>query len=328
MADIQFVNTYMGGKKQPSISAIRFLAMCSIIACHFCQYYGSEWAWWLNVGVQVFFIISGFLYGNKTIEEPIGWIVKQFKKILVPYYIFLFFAIIGYVLVAPDSISIKNIFGAVLTVGSIRGISHLWFVSYILFCYLITPYLGALRNYLQGKSLWTSLVILFSVFGILAIVNVYTSEHFRSGMVDCYIIGYYTMMLKERWGDKVIPSCFFISVIPCLLTNAIYCYMHYTKGLAMDGFFVHITDYSHLFLGYAITMFLMFAFKNISGNVVFRFSDKFSYEIYLVHQLFILSPFTLLTSSGCQVINIVVTVITILISGVILRFVNNYIQSR
>ena len=56
----------VGGGKELSVSMIRLLAMLSIIACHFCQYYNSEWAWWLNVGVQVFFIISsGYLYGNK-----------------------------------------------------------------------------------------------------------------------------------------------------------------------------------------------------------------------------------------------------------------------
>ena len=86
------------GGKNSTISMIRLLAMLSIIACHFCQYYNSEWAWWLNVGVQVFFIISGYLYGSKSIDEPILWLKKRFVKILTPYYIFLTLAIIGYIM--------------------------------------------------------------------------------------------------------------------------------------------------------------------------------------------------------------------------------------
>ena len=66
--------TSTGGGKNLTISMIRLLAMLSIIACHFCQYYNNEWAWWLNVGVQVFFIISGYLYGNKSVSSPGPWL--------------------------------------------------------------------------------------------------------------------------------------------------------------------------------------------------------------------------------------------------------------
>ena len=37
--------TKSGGVRiHPYISGIRLIAMCFIIASHFCQYYGSEWA--------------------------------------------------------------------------------------------------------------------------------------------------------------------------------------------------------------------------------------------------------------------------------------------
>lgn len=302
--------------------------MCSIIACHFCQYYGSEWAWWLNVGVQVFFIISGFLYGTKQISEPIGWLKKQFKKILIPYYIFLAFAIVGYILVSPEALSIKNLCGAVLTIGQIKGISHLWFVSYILFCYLITPYLGALRDYLKDKSFWKTLSALITVFSVINIIDIVTSEHFRPGMIDCYILGFYIAVFKERWGDKTILLCFLLSLIPTIASNTIYCYLHYTKGMDMTGNLVHITDFSHLFLGLSVTTLLMMILKDVKQNNVIQFSDKYSYEIYLVHQLFILSPLTLLTLSGFQVVNIFTTLITILITGVTLQYINLIIKCR
>ena len=59
--------------------------MVLIIACHFLQYYGNELAWWLNVGMQIFFVVSGFLYGNKNINDPIQFIKQRLKKILIPY---------------------------------------------------------------------------------------------------------------------------------------------------------------------------------------------------------------------------------------------------
>lgn len=54
-----------------AISYIRLLSMVLIISCHFMQYFEMELAWWLNVGVQIFFTMSGFLYGKKEIDRPI-----------------------------------------------------------------------------------------------------------------------------------------------------------------------------------------------------------------------------------------------------------------
>lgn len=329
MTDIQNVKTYIGGgKKHASISAIRFIAMCSIIACHFCQYYGSEWAWWLNVGVQVFFIISGFLYGTKAIEEPIGWLKKQFKKILIPYYIFLIFAVVGYILVAPDKIGVKNIVAAVFTVGQIKGIGHLWFVSNILFCYLITPYLAALRDYLLQKNLFRTILVATLILGVYSLIGIITNDYFRPGRIDCYILGYFTATLCERYGHKKILWCFWLSLIPCTLSNVVYCYLHYTKGLAMDGMLAHITDFSHMFLGYSLSMLMMILLRNIKQSKVLQFSDKYSYEIYLVHQLFILSPLTLLVITDNNVLNIGITTVVILATGILLKKMNISLHAK
>lgn len=63
----------MESKRLVAISAVRLIAMVMIIACHILQYYKLELAWWLNVGVQIFLIISGFLSGIKTINDPIDF---------------------------------------------------------------------------------------------------------------------------------------------------------------------------------------------------------------------------------------------------------------
>lgn len=94
--------------KLASISYIRLIAMFFIIICHFLQYYDNELAWWFNVGVQIFFIISGFLCGGKEINDPIAFIVRQFKKILIPYYTFLIPVSIVYMFFARKSITITS----------------------------------------------------------------------------------------------------------------------------------------------------------------------------------------------------------------------------
>lgn len=317
-----------GGGKTPSISMIRLLAMLSIIACHFCQYYDSEWAWWLNVGVQVFFIISGYLYGSRSVNTPVPWLKKRLVKILTPYYIFLTLAIIGYLIVSPERLKFANIISAYFVVGKIKGISHLWFVSYILFCYIITPYLVAIRDYLSSKNLLFAIGSIVVIVGVYSIIEILINGYFRPGMVSCYILGYFTAVFVNRLGGKTIHICFWMSLIPTAISNYIYCYLHYIQGLEMKGLLTHITDYSHAFLDYSITMLLMIVFKKIKESRMLEYSDKYSYEIYLVHQLFILSPLTLLSFSQSRIINITITLVAIFISGVMLNYMNKAVQSR
>lgn len=137
----------------------------------FFQYFNDELAWWINVGVQIFFVISVFLDGSKDMDDPVDFIKKQFQKILIPYYTFLIPVSVIYILFARDSFSVISWVKAIFCVGTIDGIEHLWFVGYILVCYLITPYLYWLREKTKACSeLKTSILYLSLVaVGIAAL---------------------------------------------------------------------------------------------------------------------------------------------------------------
>lgn len=66
---------------------------------------------------------------------------------------------------------------------------------------------------------------------------------------------------------------------------------------------------------------MMIVFRNVNRFSLLDFSDKYSYDIYIVHQLLILSPFTLLTVTDSISLNILITAVTIIISGWILYIV-------
>lgn len=75
------------------------------ITCHVLQYYDNVFFRLFNVGVQVFLIISGYLYGIKKIESVPTFLFKQVKKIIVPYWTFLIVAVALYWILSPDYIS-------------------------------------------------------------------------------------------------------------------------------------------------------------------------------------------------------------------------------
>ena len=56
-------------KKDAAISLIRLLSLLAIIICHILQGLNLEAAFWLNIGVQVFLFMSGYLYGQKKYRQ-------------------------------------------------------------------------------------------------------------------------------------------------------------------------------------------------------------------------------------------------------------------
>lgn len=79
MSESGIVKIGEGGKNN-AISFIRMIAMEMIIICHIMQYYDFVLAWWFNVGVQIFLCISGFLYGQKAIENIARFYNQRIKR--------------------------------------------------------------------------------------------------------------------------------------------------------------------------------------------------------------------------------------------------------
>lgn len=68
-----------------SISLLRIVAMFMIVGCHIASFLNNNIiAMILNVGVEIFLIISGYLYSNKVIINNKKFIVKRSKKIIKP----------------------------------------------------------------------------------------------------------------------------------------------------------------------------------------------------------------------------------------------------
>lgn len=184
-------------EKNYSISLLRMLAVISIIFCYSFEYSSSIFinkGWilksignYLANGVQVFLIISGYLYGNKQnnvnrpeenlfldSESKIRFLIKNSLKILKDYWIYCILVIFSvYYFKEPLVLTKRKIIEVLITSDTISGVHHLWFIPYILFCYFLTPYLYDIKEYLKNKSkksfikgilLLLFIVIIFSEF--------------------------------------------------------------------------------------------------------------------------------------------------------------------
>ena len=123
-----------------AISVIRVLAMSLIVACHIAQAYEYQTAFLLNVGVQIFFLTSGFLYGKIEIARPIEFYTKRLTRIYMPYALVVATVLITQSLLGmwqfnflDVAIYALNLQGFVFIL--FVGLNYVWFLSVLMLCY-------------------------------------------------------------------------------------------------------------------------------------------------------------------------------------------------
>lgn len=311
---------YVKEIKNYSISLIRLMSMTFIIICHFMQYYDCELAWWFNVGVQVFLCMSGFLYGNKKIEEPIDFIVKNFKKILIPYFCFLISISILYFKFSRENISFSILLGATLGSKTIKGLEHLWFIAYILFCYIITPYLNKITDRMRNLKITNCIFSLLLILILGQLLSNHYSSFFLFSRISCYIIGYFLAFILKNYGMKALKKVYLVLALFCILLNGLKIYAKYIAYIPLNPY---INSYAHVLLGVIIFLTIFIFIKKVKANVILKFSDKYSYCIYIVHQLFILSPFKLMEVTNNIYINWIIVAMSILVSSLVLKYISD-----
>lgn len=82
-------NASITQQKNCSITVLRVVSMLMIVICHIYKYYdflpGSSFmGQFFNVGVQIFLIISGFLYGGKIVQSFKSFFWNRIKRVYFP----------------------------------------------------------------------------------------------------------------------------------------------------------------------------------------------------------------------------------------------------
>lgn len=191
-------------RESEAIRILRVFSMFSIVLCHILQPLGSRYGDVFNVGVEVFFLISGYLYGHKIIADTKNFYISRIKKIYIPFVVFLIFVLPFYYVIGDFSWykTLKYLF-CLQGIGSYySGLGHLWFITFILLCYLITPFLQYLRKYSTSIILVMLIVYVYIIGYGLAMGFQKQSEfgmiiHYYDSL-SLYIFGYFIASLKEN----------------------------------------------------------------------------------------------------------------------------------
>lgn len=201
----------MEEQKQYGLSMVRLIAMISIISCHIMQYFGNISCYYLNVGVWFFLFISGFLYGKKDISDVMVFYKKRLVRILIPYYIILG-VIILVNLLQGENITAKDVISSILCLQwygkTVPNCGHLWYISCILFCYLITPILQWICEKNENKSLLKKCMLL--VLTVLMLQVIYSLGGMKQATTSIfpYILGCFVSFNKITLNSRGGQHCY------------------------------------------------------------------------------------------------------------------------
>lgn len=282
-----------------AISFLRISAMILILSCHYLQAYNNKWAWLLNIGVQMFLCISGYLYGTKEILNWKDWFFNRLKKLYIPFAIFLIFTIP--ILSRTESITLKQIvvyiFNLQGLLGNIPGITHLWFMTAIMVCYIITPILQKLKSH---SSVCFLLLVITAIleYGIFQIRLGNFSWFFLYSA--CY---FYPNMKKNSqigiWIISIVITAYMSIFI--IDWETILQYNNWINRLFHDilGLTIILTGIR-----------LSFILKMTTIPKVLSIIDKHSFPIYITHHVFLLGPIAIIHARWGAYITLIITILT------------------
>lgn len=292
-----------------AIVIIRATAMFSIILCHLFQAYQNYLTCFFNVGVQVFLIMSGYLYGKKEITNWIVWYKKRYLKLYIPYVIVVVSVFTMLFIFTTERIKWYQLLAYLTNIDGIRqifdipelkvsGMRHLWFMTAIMFAYFSTPILQRLKQY-STQSLIIMLTLVVPSYYVLPPRILWGLEWFW-----LYAFGYFFANLSIR-NKKWIICLFFLGYMIIVFR---------IREITDIALWTRIGRCHHCALG--ILLFTLgITYIKTSRTCptkmmrVFRWFNRYSYEIYLTHFVVMVGVFSLSQVTGSLFVNILLMLI-------------------
>ena len=304
---------------------LRCAATISILLCHYVVESGNGLlkmsGQFFNIGVDLFIILSGFLFGIRGgIIDAKKWYMKRIKRIFVPYEIFVVSLFILHAILNINLLDMDWIWLALGLQGSVVGIwgaEQTWFITPLLLCYAITPLLDRYITPQRTKMQITVLVIVAVGIKLLWAIPKTPVYNTLLSLVSLYVIAF----AVGRFFDKLT-----FTRAKALLAFTVMC-IAFGMRLVARHFFDGTVFYDRIACGYtqslaAFCIFYLFAaaFQNVQPPKWVRFIGEISFEVYLAHYMFCVGPVKLFGRTPYWVLDcMLVTVMSMVLATIIHR---------
>lgn len=325
--------------KDAKISAIRLICTLAIVVLHIFQQLEryvqnlNIATDWLNLGLVMFCCISAFLYSLRNIDNAWKWYKHRYFEIVLPAFTVgvitvLFFALTGDITISKMGAAILSSLGFQAFLNDSWMFIQLWFLTYLLIFYLTLPLLQKINCKCKSEFKFWSVCGTAVVFaqGVSLIIESIMNVDLLS--VGVFLRFYLPYFVFRRYGIesellKKIMKLFSLLCIPVIL---IVSYVRYFAQIDGVGEIVFI--YGQTFIGFVLFYWLYQAFTGVKGyNKLLILSDKYSYNIYLTHCLFIGYNTSIIKNAPNVFIGIIIALLLTFASSVILGVVTKRIKN-
>ena len=216
------------------------------------------------------------------------------------------------------------------------GVHHLWFIPYILLAYLITPALYDYKRHFQQKS---NTVCLFLSLGVLCIfvqiIEIAYSSYFAAARVNGFIVGFFLPDIIERLSAK--SKRYWLAGITAASMVLNYMYLTvkyellptYPNGI-MNTLCNNFINYGMDVFALAIFCLLLVFTKKVQwiegARRFLDLSDKYSYDVYIVHMIYIKGVLSVLDLTESYFLNVCLMLVLTIISAIVLRWISRNLK--
>lgn len=291
---------------------LRAFSVILILLCHITQTHASGLVVMtsqiFNVGVNVFVIISGFLFGALGIRKPyLHWYGKRLKRIFIPYWLFLaglavITAVIGRSFAWPEWLVYP--LGLQGFTYFLKNAEHTWFITAILLCYLSAPLIAAVIQKVPCKYHGIVCVLLL----VAPLLLVRTMNFVIYLAVFLFAIAY---ILGRHWADIQIARGKAIMALAVVVGAFL---LRFGCKALLDGTIYYtriIASYTHYAAAFGILFVFAWLFERKPWRWV-RFINDVSFEIYLWHYLFLWPPLSTMALTPWWAVNVALAMVATL----------------
>lgn len=294
---------------------VRVFSAISILMCHYViqskNIYLNMLSQFFNIGVQLFFILSGFLFGwQKQEREWRKWFKKRIKRIGIPYEIFVLFLYIVFRIVDREVVArnwILLVLGMQGTDVKVLGAEHTWFITALLICYAMTPIVSLLVSKLVNNKCWMIIAgvgIIPMLLSIILEANVLVLIQPVVWYFFAFLLGY--CWEKIKLGKKyavfagfIMSFAFIIRILGRIMLDETLLYERI------------VVNYTQWIAAFCIFYILAVACQGLIPSRCIQHINDISFEIYLCHYMLCVGPIRLFGKiSNWMLECIVITIIS------------------
>lgn len=302
-----------------ALSIIRVFAMVLIVLCHIAQCYDMQLAWLLNVGVQIFFFMSGFLYGKLDLpSSPFAFYKKRFVKVYLPYFVWVTLVVCVYAifnLYQPNKWQlVLYLFNLQWFSTPIDGLNHLWFLTVLMVGYLLTPWV---KRILKKYPLFCVLAFVIGCFIEFVVVKKFYS-------LFAWVALYFAGMLYGAFDSKKLSNVILLVAGVFLIVMGV---LFKTDWLTQSEYRYH-SIWLHWALGLFLFVFLYRVLSQLIKSdkkfIALKHWDQISYEVYLTHHPLILGPLSMMFITRYALVNIMLMLMAVYVLSRALQYVSSF----